>query len=160
MRPIAKALAAGAVAVVVYLTVVVATTPALPPEAAVSAALGMNAIIIVGMGAAIGLQVFVSARSKALGCRIGIRRGIGGSSGGAATTSFLSFFSLVPLGCCGWWLYVLSLLPGVLGVGASAVLIEHSQLLAYLGLTAVLSISSLGAYRLLREETRRVERLT
>lgn len=150
MRPVAKSLVAGTVTVAAYLAVVVVTTPALPADAALYAAFQLNAAVILGMGAGIGLQVFISEKGRRTGCRIGRGR-LGGSSGGAATTSFFSFFSLVPLGCCGWWLYALSLLPSVLGAGASAVLIEYSQPLAYVGLAVIFSLNGLGAYKLRRE---------
>ena len=152
MRPAWKGLLAGSATVSVYLLVVVITTPALDPPAAVGAALQINHIVIAGMGAGIGLQVFLSEKGRIAGCRLGPkRRAFGGNSGGAATTSFFSFFSLVPLGCCGWWLYLLSLLPGVLGTGVSAVLIEHSQALAYAGLAVVFGFVGHAAYRLRRD---------
>ncbi len=103
------------------------------------------------MGVGVGLQVLISESGKKIGCRIDRKKRIGGSSGSTAATSFFSFFSLVPLGCCGWWLYILSLRPSVLGSGVSAVLIEHSQSLAYVGLVVIFSFNGLSAYRLLRE---------
>jgi hypothetical protein len=104
------------------------------------------------MGIGIGLQVFLSAKSKLLGCKLKVKKkALGGNSGSVATTSFFSFFSLVPLGCCGWWLYVLSLLPGIAGVGVSAVLIEYSQVLAYVGLGIIFGFAGLTAYKLKRE---------
>ena len=84
------------------------------------------------MGIGIGLQVFLSEKSKLLGCKLYVKKkAFGGNTGSTTVTSFFSFFSLVPLGCCGWWLYALSLLPSVVGTGVSAVLIEYSQVLVY-----------------------------
>ena len=104
------------------------------------------------MGIGIGLQVFLSSKSKLLGCKLQVKKkAIGGNSGSVATTSFFSFFSLVPLGCCGWFLYVLSLLPSVVGVGATAILIEYSQILAYIGLGIIFGFAGLTAYKLKRE---------
>ena len=57
----------------------------------------------------------------------------------------------MPLGCCGWWLYALSLLPGIVGTGVSAVLIEYSQVLAYAGLGIIFGFAGLTAYKLKRE---------
>jgi len=153
MRPLQKASIVGIITIVVYLFVVVITTPALEPFAAISAAFQLNSIIIIGMGVGFGLQVFLSEKSKLLGCKLSIKKkAFGGNSGSVATTSFFSFFSLVPLGCCGWWLYVLSLLPGILGTGVSAVLIEYSQVLAYLGLVVIFGFAGLTAYKLKREQ--------
>ncbi len=153
MKPLTKAIPVGILTVIVYLSVVVITTPALEPVAAISAALKLNSIVIVGMGIGIGLQVFLSEKSKSLGCKLDVRKkAFGGNSGSSAMTSFFSFFSLVPLGCCGWWLYALSLLPSVVGTGVSAVLIEHSQVLAYLGLVVIFGFAGMTALKLKREE--------
>ncbi len=152
-NPIKKSILVGALTIVIYLTVVVITTPALEPLDAISAAFQINAIVIFGMGLGIGLQIFLSEKSKLLGCKLNMKKkAFSGNSGSAAATSFFSFFSLVPLGCCGWWLYVLSLLPSVTGVGVSAVLIEYSQGLAYLGLAIIFGFNALTAYKLRKEK--------
>ncbi len=152
MKPIQKATLVGIITIVVYLLVVVITTPALEPLAAISAAFQINSIVIFGMGIGIGLQVFLSEKSKLLGCKLNIKKkALSGNSGSVVTTSFFSFFSLVPLGCCGWWLYVLSLLPSVAGVGVSAVLIEYSQVLAYVGLGIIFGFAGLTAFKLKKE---------
>ena len=152
MKPIPKAILVGVITIVIYLTVVVITTPALEPYDAINAAFQLNAIVIIGMGVGIGLQIFLSEKSKLLGCKLNVKKkAFGGNSGSVATTSFFSFFSLVPLGCCGWWLYALSLLPGIVGTGVSAVLIEHSQILAYAGLAIIFGFAGLTALKLKRE---------
>ena len=152
MKPIPKAILVGVITIVIYLTVVVITTPALEPYDAINAAFQLNAIVIIGMGVGIGLQIFLSEKSKLLGCKLNVKKkAFGGNSGSVATTSFFSFFSLVPLGCCGWWLYALSLLPGIVGTGVSAVLIEYSQILAYAGLAIIFGFAGLTALKLKRE---------
>ncbi len=124
MKSVRKATLAGVATVVVYLSVVVITTPALEPLDAISAAFRLNSIVIVGMGIGIGLQVFLSEKSKTLACKLDIKKkALGGNTG---STAAASFFSLVYLGCCGWWLYALSLLPGIVGTGVSIILIEYS----------------------------------
>ncbi len=162
MKPITKAITVGIITIVGYLTVVVLTTPALPPLAAISAAFQINSIVIFGMGIGVGIQIFLSEKSTQLGCKLNIKKkAFGGNSGSVATTSFFSFFSLVPLGCCGWWLYLLSLLPSVFGTGVSAVLIEYSQPLAYLGLVIIFGFNGLTAYKLYKEKkSRQVENIT
>ena len=153
MRPIIKAGIVGVITVVVYLTVVVVTTPALPADAAISAAFQINSIVIIGMGIGIGTQIYLSEQSKRLGCRLNVKKkAFGGNASSTAATSFFSFFSLVPLGCCGWWLYVLSLLPSVVGTGVSAVLIEYSQVLAYLGLAIIFGFNALTYVKLQKEK--------
>ncbi len=153
MRPIVKASIVGVITIIVYLTVVVVTTPALPADAALSAAFELNSIVIVGMGVGIGIQIYLSEHSKRLGCRLNIKRkAFGANTSGTAATGFFSFFSLVPLGCCGWWLYVLSLLPSVLGTGATAFLIEYSQPLSYLGLVIIFGLNGLTYIKLQKEK--------
>ena len=153
MKPFRKATLAGIITVVVYLSVVVITTPVLEPLDAISAAFQLNAIVIIGMGIGIGLQVFLSEKSKTLGCKLDVKKkAFGGNTGSTAATSFFSFFSLVPLGCCGWWLYALSLLPGIVGTGVSAVLIEYSQVLSYVGLIIIFGFAGLTAYKLKKEQ--------
>ena len=145
----ARPVIAGLGTVAGYLGVVILTTPALEPAAAINAALGLNAIVIFGMGLGMGLQIFLSDKRRQLGCSTSsARRAIGGNSGSAAATSFFSFFSLVPLGCCGWWLYILSLLPSVIGTGLSAALIQYSGPLAYAALAAVFGLNAVTAYRI------------
>ena len=152
ISPIKKAIFVGILTMVIYLTVVVVTTPALGPLDAISAAFQLNSIVIVGMGIGIGVQIYLGEKSKLLGCKLSVKKKtLGGNTGSTAATSFFSFFSLVPLGCCGWWLYVLSLLPSVFGTGVSAVLIEYSQALAYLGLAIIFGFNALTAIKLKRE---------
>lgn len=133
---------------------VVATTPSLPAESALYVTLVTNPVIMVGIGAGTGLQAYLAEKRRRLaGCKIaqgrgGSAEGAGGVAASSAAASFFSFFALVPLGCCGWWLYVLSLLPSVLGAGISGTLIENSQPLAYAGLAVIFGLNGLMAYRI------------
>jgi hypothetical protein len=164
----------GIITAIIYIAFVVITTPNLPPSTAIGAAVKVNGIIIIGLAIGIGIQVFASTYSKGLGCRIDERRkykqqrkdfrnvspvsgltGSSGSGGGTVVSSFLSFFSLVPLGCCGSWLFILSMLPSVIGGTVSVILIEYSIILSYVGLVVVLGFASLSILRLRRELTKR-----
>ena len=155
----------GGLAVLAYAAVVVATTPSLPAESALYVTLVTNPAIIVGIGVGTGLQAHLAEKRRRLaGCRVAPGpgrgeveagagdqgRGTGGVAASSAAASFFSFFALVPLGCCGWWLYVLSLLPSVLGAGVSGALIENSQILAYTGLAVVFGLNGLTAYKVRR----------
>ena len=164
---LAKGAIVGIITSIIYLAVVVITTPNLPPSMAIGAALKVNGIIIIGLAIGVGIQVFASTYSKGLGCRLDERRrykqqhkgiwrvfrisgrtGSSGSGGGTIMSSFLSFFSLVPLGCCGSWLFILSMLPSVFGGTVSVILIEYSTLLSYVGLVIVLGFAGLSILRL------------
>src|ERR671919_351018 len=142
-----------AMTAVIYLAIVVITTPSLPAIAAINAAFRVNSIVIFGLAIGVGIQFFLTSYSKGLGCRLDKRRkGIfGGGSGSTALSSFFSFFSLVPLGCCGSWLLILSMLPSIFGSSLSVVLIEYSKLLSYIGLVIVFGFSGLSALRLRKE---------
>ena len=151
---------AGCITLIIYLLVVVITTPNLPLLAALNAAVKVNWIIIIGLSVGLGSQAFVSSYERSLGCRItNKKKGILGSSSSTAISSFFSFFSLIPLGCCGSWLLILSLLPSVFGGAFSVFLIQHSKPLSYLGLLIVLGYTAFTALRLKKElkKIRKVE---
>ncbi len=153
MKPLFKGILVGALTIAVYLAVVVVTTPALGPFDAINAAFQLNSPVIIGMGVGVGLQMFFSSYAKTLGCQLNVKKkAFGGNTSSTAATSFFSFFSLVPLGCCGWWLYVLSFLPSIFGTGVSAILIEYSQSLAYLGLAIIFGFNALTAHKLYKEK--------
>jgi hypothetical protein len=148
-RSLAKGLVAGSATMSLYLLIVVLTTPNLPPSAAINAAYLANSIIIGGTAAAVGLQIFFWSYGKSVGCRLD-RKGLGMGSGSSALGSFFSFFSLVPLGCCGTWLLLLSLLPSIFGGTLSVILIEYSRALSYLAMASVLGFAVLSGFRLHR----------
>ncbi len=143
----------GTITVLAYLGVVVITTPALGPIAAISAAIQLNFPIIIGMGIGVGAQSFLSDYSKKFGCSLAMkRRTAGGNSGSTAIASFFSFFSLIPLGCCGWWLYAISFLPSIFGTGISAVLINYSQPLSYAGLAITFGFNLTTYYKIRQKQ--------
>jgi hypothetical protein len=149
----------GIVTTIVYLAVVVITTPSLPATAAINAVFKINSIVIFGLAAGIGTQVFISTYTKGLGCSLDKKKKgiLGTGSGSTALSSFFSFFSLVPLGCCGSWLLVLSMLPSIFGSTLSVILIEYSKLLSYIGLAIVFGFAGLSALKLKRELDRRTD---
>ena len=156
-RSPAKGVAAGAATLAAYLVVVIATTPNLPASAAVKAAFDINAVVIAGTAGAVGGQIFFVSYAKSLGCPLERRKTMfGAGSGSTAAGSFFSFFSLVPLGCCGSWLLVLSFLPSVVGSSASVALIEYSQPLSYAALAAVLGFAGISGLQLKRRIDARV----
>jgi hypothetical protein len=146
-----RGLIAGSISLITYLLVVIITTPNLPAFAALNAAIRVNGIIIFGFAIAFGTQIYVSYCAKSLACNIVRRKSLLGSSSSAALSSFFSFFSLVPLGCCGSWLLILSLLPSVIGSSLSVILIQYSKILSYLGLFVVIGYTAYSAIKLKRE---------
>ena len=152
-KALVKGITLGSITAAIYLAIVVITTPNLPAIVAINAALKVNSIVIFGLAIGVGIQFFLTSYSKGLGCRLDKKRkGIfGGGSGSTALSSFFSFFSLVPLGCCGSWLLILSMLPSIFGSSVSIVLIEYSKLLSYIGLAIVFGFAGLSALRLRKE---------
>lgn len=147
MMPIKKSIIVGIITIVTYLSIVVITIPALEPLATINAAFQLNSTVIIG----IGLQVFSSEKSKRLECNLNVKKKAFGAIQAVLPPSFFSFFSLVILGYCGWWLYALSFASGIVGTGASAILIEHSQVLVYLGLVVVFGFAVITTYKLRAE---------
>jgi hypothetical protein len=156
-RALVRGIIIGIVTIIVYLAVVVITTPSLPAIVAINAAFKINSIVIFGLGIGVGTQVFISTYIKGLGCRLDKKKKgiLGTGSGSTALSSFFSFFSLVPLGCCGSWLLILSFLPSIFGGTLSVILIEYSKLLSYIGLAIVFGFAGLSALKLKRELDRR-----
>jgi hypothetical protein len=135
-----------------YLLIVILTTPSLPPANAIGTALAINSFILFSTATGIGAQTFISSYGKGLGCLMKRKKElVAAGSSGTAFSSFLSFFSLVPLGCCGSWLFILSFLPSIFGTALSVALIQYSTLLSYVGLSIIFGFAGLQALRL-REE--------
>src|SRR6058998_1325423 len=148
-NPLVRAVVAALAILITYLFVVIITTPNLPALTAINVAIKINGIIVFGLALAVGFQVYVSNYGKSLGCEIeGKRKAFVRNSSSTALSSFFSFFSLVPLGCCGSWLLILSLLPSVFGSVFSVFLIQYSKPLSYLGLFIVIGYTGFSAIKL------------
>ncbi len=120
-----------------YLLVVVLTTPSFSPRTAVSIAIGTNWLVLLGITSGVGVQAYLVTYAGAT-CGLKRRGPISGATGLASGfSSLVSMFSLVAVGCCGTWLYVLSFLPGLIGTGATALLIGHSSELVPVGFVAM-----------------------
>jgi hypothetical protein len=147
-----RGLIAGLISLITYIFVVIVTTPNLPLIAALNAVVKVNGIIVFGLAIAIGVQFYISSYAESLGCSIlNKRKTVAGSSTSTALSSFFSFFSLVPLGCCGSWLLILSLLPSFFGSSLSVILIQYSKPLSYLGLVIVIGYTAIIAINLKRK---------
>ncbi len=156
-RALLKGILLGSISILAYIIVVIVTTPQLPASFAIKAAFSINPLIIYGTSFGVGVNVFISSYSKGMGCRVDKKRkGILGISSGStalstALSAFFSFFSLVPLGCCGSWLLVLSYLPTIFGSALSVSLIQYSKPLSYIGLMIVLGFAGISAFKLRSE---------
>ena len=161
-RALLKGFVVSIIVVAAYLTIVIVTTPNLPAATAIATAFTINPMIIVGVAIGVGAQLAMTSYSKTLGCSLRGRKsfisaGPGGTAFSSAFSSFLSFFSLVPLGCCGSWLLILSLLPSIVGTTLSGALIQYSIPLSYAGLAIVVGFTGLMAIKL-RKELRQRDR--
>ena len=69
-KALMKGTTVGIATAVIYLAIVVITTPSLPPIAAINAPFKVNSIVIFGLAIGVGIQFFLTSYSKGLGCRI------------------------------------------------------------------------------------------
>ena len=100
-KALVKGIIIGVVPALSYLLVVVITTPNLTAACCLlTLPVMINSPIIFGLGIGLGAQVFLSAYSKSLGCKIDKKRkgAFGVGTGSTALSTFFSFFSLIPLG--------------------------------------------------------------
>src|SRR5918995_4087012 len=99
-KALMKGIAVGLVTTVIYLSIVIITTPNLPAIAAINAAFKVNFIVILGLALGVGVQFFITSYSKGLGCRIDKKKkGIFG--GGSGSTAISSFFFILFTGALG-----------------------------------------------------------
>jgi|SRR5712692_9793959 len=131
--------------------VVVITTPNLTPVDSILIAITLNWWIIAGVSIGAGIQVFLITYAKERACDLPRRKPLAGATGlFSAFASFLSYLALIPVGCCGTWLYLVSFLPGILGVGASAIVVDYSKTIAVIGL-ALMALAVLYTFLSLRK---------
>ncbi len=134
----------------------------MPATASISAVLQVNSPIIIGLAIGTGIQGFViSYRKKVINsnnCKIKnnkkknfLHSSSTGNGFGAVLSSFFSFFSLVPLGCCGSWLFILSYLSFIFGNGVSVFMIKYSNILSYVGLIIISTITLISILRLYKD---------
>ena len=149
------------ITIISYLLIVIFTSPNLPATVSISAVIQVNSPIIIGLAIGTGIQGFViSYRKKVINNKCEIKTNkkkdflhssSTGNGLGAAVSSFFSFFSLVPLGCCGSWLFILSYLPLVFGNGASVFMIKCSNILSYIGLIIISVIALISILKLYKD---------
>jgi hypothetical protein len=154
-RLVVKSILYALIFITVYLLIVILTTPNFPPFVAASIALNINGIYIFGSALSVAIQTWLVGASQRIPFQLGFPRfrARGMNILGSMASAFFSFFSLIGVGCCGTWLFILSQLPGVLGVGVSSFLTEYTVILAQLGLLFMV-LSNVFAYRNLRKKRR------
>jgi hypothetical protein len=142
---------------IVYLLVVVLTTPALPPVEAVRASLAFNGHFLALLLSSTWFHGFLRAKAASRSCTL--RRGVtaGAAGCGSFIASALSFLSLTQVGCCGFWLYAISLLAGIGGLGTAlaGIMVEHPFPLMALGVSIIWAGNIYILVRLSRSKTSR-----
>jgi len=138
-RFVVRGLLTSAAGLTIYLAVVVLTTPNLPPATSISIALNINALLLTGLLPSLWLQGYLQAKVSASGCSVRKSTAVGASAGGSALASLVSFLPLTQVGCCGFWLYALSLIAGLGGGGLAfaTALLEAPGALMWSGVAAV-----------------------
>jgi hypothetical protein len=156
-KPVLKGSVYSAAYLIVYLLVVVLTTPALPPVEAVRASLSFNGYFLALLLSSIWFHGFLRARAASRSCTL--RRGLaaGAAGGGSFIASVLSFLSLTQVGCCSFWLYAISLLAGIGGLGTAlaGIIVDFPFLLMALGVSIIWAGNIYILMRLSRSKTSR-----
>lgn len=135
----------------IYIVTVIVTTPNFPPHVSTMIAINVLGPFIATLSAMIGINMFLSAYARSLGCTLKIKKGTSvGNATASVFSAFSSFFTLIPLGCCTFWLYVLQLLPSFLGIGFTGLMAEQNIMLAYLSLIVVALINIMLTINLIR----------
>ncbi len=157
-QPIGRGVTIGLLALGAYLFIVVVTTPSLPPLYAARVAIALNWWVISGVTIGSGVQAYLISYSKSRACNPRFKKPLAGSTGTfSALSSFLSYLALVPVGCCGTWLYIISFLPGILGANASGFLVENGRVLATVSLLIMIASVSYTYLSVRRRLVRRHE---
>jgi len=135
---ISKAVLISSASLLIYLIITVVTTPSLLPLEAIKIAFVVNWWVIIGLTLGIGIQTFLISNYSRV-CNLKNRKLLAGGTGFfSGVSSFLSFFALIPVGCCGSWLYIISFLPGVVGTGAAGFLVRYSNILSATGILLII----------------------
>ena len=137
------------VGLAIYLAVVVGTTPSLPPLTAIRLTLAINAPFLAAFLGSLWAQGYLQAKLAAKRCRIKSKATTSVSASGSFISAFVSFLPLTHVGCCGLWLYLLSIIAGTGGAGlafVSTVLNAPLQLMAL----GIATIWATNAYLYLR----------
>lgn len=139
----------------IYSLTVILTTPNLQPLKSLEISFALNPQVAIGVPLGVGIQAYLSSYFKRMPCPTGTANSaVGGTISGSVLSAFFSFFSLTQVGCCTLWLFYLSLLPSVVGVGAAGFLISYSSLLSNLSLALVWMPVGFLLWRI-RTQTRR-----
>ncbi|GBC69659.1 hypothetical protein HRbin01_01361 [archaeon HR01] len=141
--PMVKGLAAASAITAIYLLTAVLTSPNIEALRAVQATLSINLYFVIALFLTTWFHWFVRGLSTMSRCRLGAGSKAG-YTGGSALASLTSFLSLTQLGCCGFWLYALSLLSntGVVGAALAGFLIGFQPIVILSGLS-LMWVSSL-----------------
>ena len=123
-----------------YLLTVILTSPMVSPFDAVVITLNANSLFLLVLFFSIFIQGYLgTVISTIRGCRVG-KETVGSLTvGGTSLSSIVSFLSLIHLGCCSMWLYILSIIAGTGGIGLAFVstLLQAPSYVMTLGITAI-----------------------
>lgn len=134
--PTVKGSAAASAITATYLLTAVLTSPNLEPLQALQATLSINHYFLVALFLTTWFHWFVRGLSTKSRCKLGAGSKAG-FTGGSVIASLTSFLSLTQLGCCGFWLYALSLLAntGLVGASLAGFLIGFQPIVILTGLS-------------------------
>jgi hypothetical protein len=138
LSPIVWGLLGFAAGFTVYSATIILTTPNLSAPTSLWVAFNISPQIMLGVPAGLGIQAYLVSYAKRLPCPVGgTRQNMGGTAIGSVPSALFSFFGLTQVGCCTFWLFFLSILPSVVGVGAAGFLISYGFILSNVSLVLV-----------------------
>ncbi|HIQ29472.1 MAG TPA: hypothetical protein EYH45_02785 [Candidatus Caldiarchaeum subterraneum] len=145
MNPLTRGILSSIMAFLLYLLIVVATTPNLPASTAIATTLRINFIFLIIFITTFfvnGYLTGLAMQNKT--CRINKKATGSTTIGGAALSSIVSFLPLTSAGCCGMWLWILSLIAGTgaLGTAFVSTLIEYPLALLSMGLAIMWTVNT------------------
>lgn len=156
MRPrryVGAGLAAAVATFVLYLVAVILATPTFDEATVVELALERNGLVMAVVSLGVGTLVGLVLTNRDAGCSVDDAGAAG--AGGGAFGVFASMFALTSVGCCGVFVFWMTIL---FGAGAAGFLSAHSMPLTAVGLTVMVGSIAVLARRVHRKRTRGANR--
>ncbi len=150
-RAVVIGITVGLLSLTIYLVVVILTTPNLTAQQALKAAVGLNLPVILALPIITGSHAALTYYSRPLSCRVRRKAGSGALAVGSTLTAIASYISLTQVGCCGMWLYILSLMPGLIGTGLTAALIQYNLQLTSIGLIIAITPTIYLGHKIMKQ---------
>jgi hypothetical protein len=146
-RHIVAGLGAATASFALYLAAVVLATPTFETGYVVAVALERNGLVVAAVSVGVGALAALILANRDAGCAVDDAGAAG--AGGGAFGVFASMFALTSVGCCGVFVFWMTIL---FGAGAAGFLSAHSMTLTLLGLAVMAGSIAVLARRVRRRK--------